>query len=70
MEGPQMSTSSRPTRRPRAASENANCAAIVLLPTPPLPERTSTLCCTSASRWRITGMSGSSFRPSPSAHAF
>jgi len=43
-EGPQMSMSSSPTSLPAAASANASCAAKVLLPTPPLPESTRTLC--------------------------
>jgi hypothetical protein len=49
MEGPQMSTSSSPTERPCAASVNASCAENVDLPTPPLPDSTSTLCFTDAS---------------------
>jgi hypothetical protein len=43
MDGPHMSRSSRPTRRPRDDRAHAICAATVLLPTPPLPERTTTL---------------------------
>mmetsp|Transcript_45702 Transcript_45702/g.97411 ORF Transcript_45702/g.97411 Transcript_45702/m.97411 type:complete len:354 (+) Transcript_45702:275-1336(+) len=70
MDGPQMSTSSSPTRSPRAASANASCADIVLLPTPPFPESTSTIRCTSDRRDLITARSGSSLRPSPSAQAF
>mmetsp|Transcript_5441 Transcript_5441/g.15266 ORF Transcript_5441/g.15266 Transcript_5441/m.15266 type:complete len:211 (-) Transcript_5441:390-1022(-) len=35
-DGPQMSTSSSPTRRPRAASAKPSCAVMVDLPTPPL----------------------------------
>ena len=65
-----MSTSSSPTRSPSAASANASWHAIVDLPTPPLPESTSTLCFTSFSRCAISSRSGSSFRPSPAAHAF
>ncbi len=33
-----MSASSRPTRAPSAASASARLTAVVLLPTPPLPE--------------------------------
>ena len=45
-------------------------ADMVLLPTPPLPESTSTLRFTPESRWRMMARSGSSSRPLPSAHAF
>lgn len=39
--GPWMSTSSRPTLNPRLPSATARLTATVLLPTPPLPERTT-----------------------------
>ena len=42
--GPWISTSSRPTFFPAAASTTARFTATVLLPTPPLPESTRTLC--------------------------
>lgn len=48
--GPVMSTSSNPTWNPLPASANASWHATVLLPTPPLPESTSSLCFTPASR--------------------
>jgi hypothetical protein len=38
-----MSASSIPTRAPSAASANARFTAVVLLPTPPLPEATATM---------------------------
>ncbi len=38
-----MSASSRPTAAPSAASASARLTAMVLLPTPPLPEATATM---------------------------
>jgi hypothetical protein len=38
-----MSASSMPTRAPSAASASARFTAVVLLPTPPLPEATATM---------------------------
>ena len=49
MDGPQMSKSSKPTRRLRAASDHAICAASVDFPTPPLPDNTTILRFTSGS---------------------
>src|SRR5699024_8725612 len=40
--GPKISASNRPTRAPSAASANAKLTVVVDLPTPPLPEDTST----------------------------
>jgi hypothetical protein len=45
-DGPYTSASSKPTRRPHAAAATATFAATVLLPTPPLPEATATMCAT------------------------
>ena len=50
-----MSASSRPTRRPCAASATARFTAVVDFPTPPLPEATAT----------IFDTSGSSIAPCP-----
>ena len=38
-----MSASSKPTEAPSAASANARFTAVVLLPTPPLPDATATM---------------------------
>ena len=38
-----MSASSKPTLAPSAASASAKLTAVVLLPTPPLPEATATM---------------------------
>ena len=58
-EGPQRSTSSRPTSLPLAASACASWAATVDLPTPPLPERTRTLWRTPERRAAMAATSGS-----------
>ncbi len=52
MLGPWMSASTRPTRRPRAASPAARLAVSVLLPTPPLPLAMATMCFTWGSTFR------------------
>ena len=44
MEGPVRSTSRIPTDWPARLRESANCVVIEDLPTPPLPERTRTMC--------------------------
>src|SRR5688572_22265386 len=55
-----MSTSARPTRRPRARSATARLAATVDLPTPPLPLDTAMMRATPSMRgWRETGTTGS-----------
>ena len=48
-----------PTSRPRAARANASCAEKVLLPTPPLPDSTSTMCLMGARRAAMAARSGS-----------
>ena len=45
-----MSASSRPTRAPSAASASARLTAVVLLPTPPLPDDTAITLATPGSR--------------------
>ena len=45
-----MSASSRPTLAPSAASASARLTAVVLLPTPPLPEATATMFLTLGSK--------------------
>ena len=44
MEGPVRSMSRIPTEWPVRVRESANCVVIEDLPTPPLPERTRTMC--------------------------
>ena len=44
IEGPKMSVSRIPVRRPRRASARERLAAMVLLPTPPLAEETAMMC--------------------------
>lgn len=44
MEGPVRSMSSMPTEWPARVRESANCVVVEDLPTPPLPERTRTMC--------------------------
>ena len=72
-DGPQMSTSSSPTSFPRPASPNANCAANVLFPTPPLPLSTSIFRRTPRRRaaTRVASASAPSraLAASPDAHA-
>ena len=46
MEGPVRSMSRIPTEWPARVSESANCVVIDDLPTPPLPDRTRTMCLT------------------------
>lgn len=48
-----------PTSRPRDASANASCAEKVDLPTPPLPDSTSTMCLIGASLAAMATRSGS-----------
>ncbi|OQC04925.1 MAG: hypothetical protein BWX79_02393 [Alphaproteobacteria bacterium ADurb.Bin100] len=45
-----MSASSKPTEAPSAARANARFTAVVLLPTPPLPEATAMMFLTCGSR--------------------
>ena len=52
MLGPWMSASTRPTRRPSRARPAARLAVTVLLPTPPLPLATATMCFTPGSTFR------------------
>mmetsp|Transcript_4672 Transcript_4672/g.15491 ORF Transcript_4672/g.15491 Transcript_4672/m.15491 type:complete len:260 (+) Transcript_4672:868-1647(+) len=68
--GPQMSTSRRPTLRPRAARPKASCAATVLLPTPPFPLSTRTLRRTPASWEATSATAGSSSLAAPEAQSF
>ena len=58
--GPHRSMSSTPTSRPwHVARHRPRLAVTVLLPTPPLPDRISTLCLTPANLSAIRWMSGS-----------
>jgi len=58
--GPQMSTSKIPTSY-FSARHKANCVATVLLPTPPLPERTRILCLIFFNFYFMRAMAGSIF---------
>mmetsp|Transcript_15325 Transcript_15325/g.51545 ORF Transcript_15325/g.51545 Transcript_15325/m.51545 type:complete len:259 (+) Transcript_15325:433-1209(+) len=68
-DGPQMSTSSSPTSKPREASAKASWQETVDLPTPPLPERTRSLCLTLLRRSLTRSGVGSTALPAPEAHA-
>mmetsp|Transcript_15787 Transcript_15787/g.51751 ORF Transcript_15787/g.51751 Transcript_15787/m.51751 type:complete len:240 (-) Transcript_15787:95-814(-) len=59
IDGPHMSTSSNPTSLSLPARASDSCAATVLLPTPPFPDNTSTLCLTPANRCATASSSGS-----------
>ena len=69
-DGPQMSMSSRPTCLSMPASPRAICAENVLLPTPPLPDKTKIVCLTSSKLFATTFKAGSSSLARPEAHNF
>lgn len=58
------------TSRSRAARAKDSCAEKVLLPTPPLPDSTSTMCFTPARRSVMAATSGSGPLAAPDAHTF
>ncbi|KAL5252908.1 hypothetical protein ACHWQZ_G015615 [Mnemiopsis leidyi] len=68
-EGPQTSTSKTPTEKSRAANPLASSAVTVLFPTPPLPDKTSTLFFTPISCF-LTSMGEISDFNSPLEHSF
>mmetsp|Transcript_104326 Transcript_104326/g.304552 ORF Transcript_104326/g.304552 Transcript_104326/m.304552 type:complete len:240 (+) Transcript_104326:667-1386(+) len=69
-DGPQMSTSSKPTSMARAAKPKDSCADTVLLPTPPFPERTRIFLFTLLSLAFTSATAGSGFFASPDAQSF